>query len=256
MDRQAVKVATEKNYIRATRLDRGATVYSIKWQDQGLNGPISSKWNPVVETEVSVQKGTPDGFKKEPANSSKKSQNAFRKEPPYKEEKQFLNKQQTSTDESKSFKLLLAEGFAEPFARQIAQQVLPEVIANQIAWQKYRNPSKNKLGYLRKAMMENWEMPPELAQKQKRNAHWREQKEVMAQDEKESSKARQKRVNRSKKKLKLWGSLSLAEREKIKQMAISQEASQSIKNILERKCVANDRPPFQFLDQLSSKELD
>ena len=80
--RQAVKVAIEKNYIEASRMNRGTTVYSIKWQEQAKNQSIGTKRPPTVDAEKSVQIGTLNAFNKEPAIGSEKVSHTVQKGTP------------------------------------------------------------------------------------------------------------------------------------------------------------------------------
>ena len=246
--RQAVKVAIEKNYIRATRLDRGATVYSIKWQDQGLNGPISSKWNPVVETEVSVHKGTPDGFKKEPANSSKKSQDAFRKEPPYKEEKQCSNKQQSdfAAENFNAYTALIEIGFDESTASKLATEHSPAKIQCQIKWLKVRHADRNVLGLLRKAIEENWQHPRAVLPVKNIAATPRPLKNCG----KKRGNSRQNRAGQRQSLLIQWNQLSTAQQSKIRESAIEQAQSNSTKQRL-AKFSLTETPPNELLKTMA-----
>lgn len=69
-----------------------------------------------------------------------------------------------------SFELLVAEGFSRRDAQQLAEKHPEEVIRNQIGWLGRRTVSKNKLGFLRRAIEEGWPKPETSGEAKKRAA--------------------------------------------------------------------------------------
>lgn len=69
--------------------------------------------------------------------------------------------QPVAAEIQKSISLLLSAGFEQIHAEEIASlaEVTAQGIQNQMDWLDYRNPSKNRLGLLRRAIEGNWERP-------------------------------------------------------------------------------------------------
>jgi hypothetical protein len=184
--RLALSEALARNYI--VRLKEGvfspdsqqqeASTYGLKWFDhadlefahevqEALENQTGSKSTPGVAQE--------DRFKKYPRTSSINTpENRFKKYPTFKikqENKTFEIKQQqlvpqepvaavTLSDSNiDGYQLLTQQGFSKRDATALAVHYPPEQIQNQINWLKKRNPSKNPLGLLRRAIEENWGEP-------------------------------------------------------------------------------------------------
>ena len=69
-----------------------------------------------------------------------------------------------------SFERLVAEGFSRRDAQHLAEKHSEDVIRNQIEWLGYRTVSKNKLGFLRRAIEEGWPKPETSGQAKKKAA--------------------------------------------------------------------------------------
>ncbi len=164
--------------------------------------------------------------------------------------KNLENKTQTNSVDEKSIQMLMAAGFTESSATKLSSQAERGVIEKQIEWIRYRRSRKNHLGYLRTAILEDWDLPPEAKVKQKmKQLRAKEQAHRNIEQTDEETK---KVVSRHKSKLcEIWYSLSTKERQQIKQKAIALEPA-SCRPYLQKK-TATDRPASQFLNEVARR---
>jgi hypothetical protein len=183
--RLALSEALEHNYI--VRLKEGvfspdteqqqATTYGLKWLDhaemefahevaEALQSDTGSKSTPGDDFE--------DRFKKYPSTSSINTPgNRFKKYPTIKIKQQNktseIKQQQTATgglvavvdDHPDTFQILLDQGFSHNVAARLASAYPYQRVSDQLNWLRKRNPSRNPLGMLRRAIEENWPKPPD-----------------------------------------------------------------------------------------------
>jgi hypothetical protein len=181
--RDAVQQSLERNYVQVIQEGffnpmaghKGqAAQYGVRWVDSGSVAPgIGLKREPTRLRAVwarSVQKGHQrNGSKGEPAGWFKKgTSDRPRREPAERfkkgtEEKTSTKdtsqKQQQSAGADSPVSLLLKEGFDERTASALAADASAEAIRNQIVWLPRRQPSRNRLGMLRRAIVEEWPEP-------------------------------------------------------------------------------------------------
>lgn len=124
-----------------------ATVYGLRWRDSATGAAIGQK--STLEPERSEKypgispKSTPeDRSEKYPDIETTGRNNT--------------NKQQDAADAAG---LLRREGFSAADAKRLAAAHGRERVEQQIDWLKRRNPSRNRLGMLRRAIEENWPEP-------------------------------------------------------------------------------------------------
>jgi hypothetical protein len=176
--RDAVRQSLERNYIRVIQEgffdpmaghNGQAAQYSVKWFEPG---PVVSPEpaRPRARSMRSVQKGNqPNGSKGEPAGWFRKgTSDRPRREPAERfkkgtgektSTKDTSQKQQQSAAADSPVSFLIKEGFDEGTANALAADASAEMIRNQIVWLPRRQPSRNRLGMLRRAIVEEWPEP-------------------------------------------------------------------------------------------------
>ncbi len=156
----ALRVALEKNYL--VRLESGVfssrrdlrkpAIYALRWADD-WNGRKN-----IAASEASEIHSN-NGRKSEPAGQSE-IQSSIQTKP--------LNetfKQQAAVPAT-AVELLKREGFGEAASAEIARCASLEAIERQIGWLGRRSPSRNRLGMLRKAIVEDWPEPEKVGSTQ------------------------------------------------------------------------------------------
>lgn len=155
-----------------------AATYGIKWSDSAAYPLTGSKRIPEIseartpERARPVQKGYRENrFKKDTGTGSKGIPEPVQKG--YRERSKkdtgieitSLNntpkQQQTAAAESvfQSIEALQSAGFDAETASALAHAHAPEIVARQIAWLPQRRATRNRLGLLRKSIVENWPAP-------------------------------------------------------------------------------------------------
>lgn len=176
---KALRHAVETNYIHC--VEQGyfdpnagkksrAAVYSLKWaQDKrAYRDSDSSSYKVTGSKSVAGEKG--NRFKIRSGTGSKKiAGNRFkiRSDIEIKQINKTFKQQQDavaeiSLEDKKSFGRLREAGFDSKTASLLASVRSLEHIEQQIAWLPKRHPTKNPLGFLRKAIEEDWPEPVDL----------------------------------------------------------------------------------------------
>ncbi len=159
-------------------------------------------------------------------------------------------KQQTEVVDQKCLQLLLAEGFKKTAALQIVKQADSKVIENQIASYQYWKSTGKGLGFLRKAIAENWDEPEHLRVKRQRSIKQRRENSEQSEQQQAEQRFSQAIGKYKAKLIEIWFSLSVTKREELKQRAVLVEAD-SVKAYLQKKSV-DDKPVVAFLNQVAS----
>jgi hypothetical protein len=160
----AIQRALDSNYIRLVepgKFDRNAgitsaaAVYAIKW----LYGEADfmHSWKIVPEEndpEKRFEKRTGNGSKSVPAERFEK-----RTDLEITKTNKTLKQQELSPEAAASFEKLKEAGFDATAANSIARKYPFDRIDRQIQWIDQRKATKNRLGMLRKAIMEDWPAP-------------------------------------------------------------------------------------------------
>lgn len=180
---QAVQTSLERNYIR--RLQAGffdlsaanlskAAVYALKWEDSEPDELFDYR----VADDRSEKDSRPSVGKVKPGrlqNRSEKDSRVGRKSEAVdrsekdstktikpRNETSEIKQQQRSAAAVEVLETLKGLGFRATDAAHLADTHIPERIRQQINWLERRNPSKNALGMLRRAIEENWPEPPQV----------------------------------------------------------------------------------------------
>jgi len=183
---QALHQALRTGYIR--RMDQGlfdprrnqrkAATYAVRWLEEAGKAPDGSKnqpvrvaqfKNPTSRSEI-VQKPdqqqftnpTSDGSHFRPAKQSK-NQTPVKTVPkkPYKQQDEKTSL--AAVRNLEGYRLLKAAGLDDTLANRLSQLASPSEIELQIAWLPRRNPKRNPVGMLRRAIEERWSEPTTLA---------------------------------------------------------------------------------------------
>lgn len=231
-----------------------AAVYGPKYANQSGQRENGSKSEAdhrfKKRSGLSVQKTKPDQFKNRSKGGSKtEAEDAFKNRSPIKKTE---NKLQTKQVDGESQKLLIAAGFKDHIARKIALSAEREVIENQIQWMRFRKNVEKPLGFLKKAIEQNWEEPEERRVRQKDRRIHQERVRNQQKNELEESKLKQKVAQHRNRLVEIWNSLPPESREIMKQRAIQVE-SESCRGYLRKKSV-EERPPIAFLNQVAEAE--
>ncbi len=154
---QAIRRATCRHYIQCVtpghfdpdgRASRAA-IYSIQWRRTSDTDSAMIK---------QFENPTGDGTKTLPVNRRENPTGIKR------EETKIIHKKQQQlewcpAEVVAASQILLEEGFSELEARRLAQSYSPERILRQIQYLSLRNPTRNRLGYLRKAIELDYSCP-------------------------------------------------------------------------------------------------
>jgi hypothetical protein len=231
-----------------------AAVYGPKYASDNRRIEKGSKTEADLQFKkrsgASVQKPKQNQFKnRSPVSSKNEAVEGFKKRSPI---NNLGNTLQTMQEIGKSQKLLMATGFKEQVARKIAMSAECEVIENQISWMRFRKNVDKPLGFLKKAIEQNWD-EPEASQVRTKERRVNQQKiERQQAVETWDSQFKQKVAQHRNRLIKIWERLPWHKREQLKQLAIDSEA-ESCRAYLLRKSV-EDRPPMAFLDQVAHAE--
>jgi hypothetical protein len=146
-----------------------AAVYALKWADNAAYPEIGSKRIPEKISEIGE-----DRFKKDTGIGSKRiPEDRFKKDTDIeiKQENKTSQIKQQQPDENplavvvhpqrEILETLIQQGFNHAVAKRLANSHPAERVLKQINWLGKRNPNRNRLGMLRRAIEENWAEPVE-----------------------------------------------------------------------------------------------
>ena len=144
-----------------------AAKYAIKWADNATLQRIGQKTVPEEAAPNRSENRTRNGQKNRPGPWSENRTDIKIKQ----ENKTFEIKQQQAAPEEpvaavlssnskvEGYQLLFQQGFSKRDATALADRYPLLQIQNQINWLEKRNPTRNPLGFLRRAIEENWGEP-------------------------------------------------------------------------------------------------
>lgn len=153
----AIQRAIEQNYI--VRVQQGlftsdksyqtATTYAVKWLDAMPYPFIGSKKTPDLNTPIGSKKTPEDRFKKDTTIKIKHTNETLKQQ-----------QNPAAAEQREAFLILKNQGFSDQDATHLAEHFPLSTIKNQTAWLPLRKPALNPLGLLRRAIEQNWPMPP------------------------------------------------------------------------------------------------
>ena len=251
----ALRHATAAGYIRCVdkgTFDSSSTrrkpgTYAVKWLVEAPSKPTGSETRPAQR----------DRFKNPTSNGSRTIP-AERSKNPTKEKTLVNNTSKQQREDVpfavaahcvKPYLLLREVGFDEQTANDLSHSRSSEQIQQQINWLDDRNPKRNRLGLLRRAIEENWSEPITAKEDKKKQAtRQREEQQEAKQAAEEAAAAEQKhqRLERREALLARWRRLTVAERKRHHQMAVEQSDS----TVLRRRLLAHadlNEPPTETL---------
>lgn len=177
---KALQTAIARNHV--LRIEEGffdpnaghlsrATVYAIRWVDSDIHQLIGSKRLPDPEPIGSKRlpaRPDPDRFQKVTGIGSKKLpedrfQKVTDKEITLRNNTRQITQQQAAAAPAEIVALLQENGFGRRDATRIASTYPAQQIRDQINWLRRRQPKRNAVGMLRRAIEENWPVPVEVA---------------------------------------------------------------------------------------------
>ena len=249
---EAIKHAQKVGYISRVQAgtfspdttQQSKSVYAIRWLGQADHKVITPKKGPEGNdskkvTSITPKRGSADHSRKGTSIKTTKPKDTFKRQPV-----EFLE----------AIKKLEVAGFDSRTADKLARSRGADVVHRQLAWLSARNPQKNRLGFLRKAIEEDWPQPEQLRLKERRNVERTKQveREVrQSAEDLEIAERKEQRAARKRVLLDVWRDLSLDERKTIIKAAAKRERSPSLRNIILREKGTTEKPVVKILDELA-----
>ncbi|QDV48463.1 hypothetical protein [Gimesia fumaroli] len=211
----------QKGGIDPSHTTRRPSTYAIRWHEQAHREVSGSKTRPAIRQRYKIQ--TSNGSETRPAER-------FKNQTEEKPQENNTDKQQNkptvvAVENLESFQLLQHAGFDDEIARDLSQKRGLEEIQQQIEWLSHRNPDRNSLGMLRRAIEGNWLKPDSLLIKEKKQQHFQSNhtEPVEAEIEEEQvTAAKQEKKRRREQVRSIWNELTFDERTRIEQSALEQ----------------------------------
>lgn len=224
---QSLQHAIQAGYIRCvqkggidpSRSKRRPSTYAIRWQQQANHQQGGSKTRPANKKRYKNQ--TDNG-------SETRSVERFKNQTEEKPHKNNTYKQQNNSvvavdlKNTKRFQLLQQAGFDENIAVKLSQKRGLEEIQKQIEWLPCRNPDRNSLGMLRRAIEEGWSKPDSIiCEEKKQQRQQKDQKQATQAefDDAQVLEAKQKKKHCREQLLPCWDGLSSEKQSEIKKTA-------------------------------------
>ncbi len=225
---QAIQHAIETGYIRCLQkggIDlqnskRRPSTYAVRWHEQVNHQPNGSKTRPVIGQRYKNQ--TDNGSETRPVGQFKNQT----------EEMPLKNNTYKQTDSSvvavenlESLELLRQAGFDEHVALELSQKRGLQEIKQQIEWLPHRNPERNSLGMLRKAIEADWSKPDSIINVEKKQQRQQQDQKHATQegiDDAQVSQAKQEKKRRRERLLPFWDKLSNEEQSQIEKQAFAE----------------------------------
>ena len=270
---RALQTSIQQGYIR--RVEDGhfdpngerrkAATYAVRWLDEGIANAIGSKTRPVS---VERSKNPTSHFEAVQKPDQLQFRNPTSDRPKTRPENQFKNPTHVKTLQKDTYKqqatdhavvenvegiqLLRRAGFDGKMATMLSRHASAEEITKQIEWLKVRNPQRNPLRMLRRAIEDHWSAPattdiglnpPRSLDRELeievRQAHLRSTAEMHKQD----------RLTERSHLLQQWHRLSASEQAACRQQAIDQAPSETVRRLLLRHQDLRS-PPNEILDMM------
>lgn len=211
----------QKGGIDLSHNKRRPSTYSIRWYEQANHEVSGSKTRPATRQRYKIQ--TSNGSETRPAER-------FKNQTEEKPQENNTDKQQNEStvaavENLESVQLLQHAGFDDEIAKDLSQKRGLKEIQQQIDWLPHRNPDRNSLGMLRRAIEGNWLKPDSLLIQEKKqqslqNNHV-EAVETQIEEELVSAAKREKKRRREQVQS-IWNELTFDERARIEQSALEQ----------------------------------
>ena len=161
------------------------------------------------------------------------------------------DKQQAAAVDFKAIEMLRAAGFDESMARQLAAKRGVEEVQRQIECLELRNPNRNRLGMLRKAIEENWPSPVD-EQTTNKTVRRRQRPQATDEIEQNTEQAAQRRSERERQ-LRHWKELDEREKRRLHRLAIDSAKSAIVRHRLHSH-VDLEHPPTETLRLLDATD--
>lgn len=233
---QAIQHAIKVGYIR--RIQKGGidpqsgkrrpSTYAIRWREQANSKENGSKTRPVIGQRYKNQ--TDNGSKSRPVEQ-------FKNQTEEKPLKNNTNKQQNepvvAVEKLDSFELLRQTGFDEDVALELSQKRGLSEIKQQIEWLPHRNPERNSMGMLRKAIEAGWSKPESVSSEEKKQRRQQLSQERASQEgieDAQALRAKQEKKRHRERLLPIWTSMSCDEQSEVEQAAFDQLNSDYFRN--------------------------
>lgn len=240
----AIKSAIKSGYI--IRVEDGCfdrrsdhrkpAVYAVRWLSQAALSTASSKTLPDASKQF--KNPTKSGSRTQPVEQ-------FKNPTTRKTELKNTYKQQSepvvAVDSSKAFQLLRDAGFDEATAAVVSQRRPANEIEQQIRWLPLRNVQKNRLGFLRRAIEENWDKPTT------HNTATPVTRAMTPQQSGEGDEEKQRRLEQRNVLTEAWESLPKQQRDRLYAEAIESATSEFIRSRLRQQRSRDQRPSAEVL---------
>jgi hypothetical protein len=161
---------------------------------------------------------------------------------------------QQSADFLKCVENLQAEGFDKPTATSLVEKRGVDVVGRQLQWLESRNPQQNRVGFLRKAIEEDWPQPQNVIVKEKLQRERQLEAEREAKRLAEEAAVAQQKKHRAARKaalLEIWSCLPKGSRRQVINAASERQESQTLREMIRSQDPATEKPLVQVLDELA-----
>lgn len=252
---QALRHAEQAGFIECT--DRGhfspdkkirrPSIYRLHWLQPATTDEMSSKSPPEKNRS---KMPTSDGSESPPTHRFKK---------PTSKEKTVskdIRKQNEAAAEVEAIQRLADEGMDVPTAKRLVANRGVEVVTNQLNWLNARNPRDNRVGMLRKAIDEDWVMPPSIQSRERQRSIRKQQIAQDAKHEREDARISDVKKQRAERRTELqkhWVSATQPEREAWIREAVKAEASKTIAELIRRQKPTDESPNLQVLNVIAQQ---
>lgn len=228
---KTLKVAEQKGYIGCIskgRFDPNAgrqscaARYAVKWLEEAMND--------VKTAETRPERSSPSRHGKIPTGNVAESRPAEDGKIPTGRKtisKTSYKQQNVVAKSHEGYALLIEEGIDKKTARRLARSASLDEIRRQVQWIDFRSP-QNRPAMLRKAIEQDWREPDGFAEhRRQQRARRREERENAERAAREAAIADQKLkgAKRRSRLLACWKQQSLDDRQRYRQMAARQAAS-------------------------------
>ncbi len=229
---QAIQYAIATGYIRCLHkggIDlksskRNPSIYTVRWHGQANHQGNGSKTRPVRQQRYKNQ--TDNGSETRPVGQSKnQTEEKPLKNNTYKQQDDSTVAAVENMENTKKLELLRQAGFDEVVALELSQKRGLEEIQKQIDWLPCRNPERNSLGMLRKAIEADWSKPDSIINAEKKHQRQQQYQKQATQegiDNAQVSQAKREKKRRREQLLPVWDKLSNDERSQIEKLAFAE----------------------------------
>ena len=246
---EALRDSVRQGYIRCAEYgcfdpnagrDSRATSYAVKWL---------GKTPCQAPTAINAPAGTDHGKNRTDATAESAPENDGKHRTGSKTASNDTHKQQAAAVDSEAVKLLGSVGFDDRAAERLAAGRGVEEIQRQVEWLEHRQPSRNRLGMLRKAIEEDWAAPEPVAQAQQQAEQRQQQRSEQHSEVAAAAEASKQRLKRRRAMLKQWRALTPVEQRNCHERAI-EEALSAVQRARLQRHQDFASPPTETLQQM------